>query len=143
MHCISFIKEKCIQCHGCETACKSWRAVETGVALRKVGNVWLGAYPNVRSEPVMIACTHCEDPACVEACPTGAIEKRKEDGVVVVNQDACTGCRSCFDACPIHAPQFVSDGTMQICDLCLDHIDFDSEAPPCVVTCPTRALQFG
>jgi anaerobic dimethyl sulfoxide reductase subunit B len=140
---ISFVKEKCIQCHGCEVACKSWRDVESGLAWRRVYNIWLGSYPSVKSASVSTGCMHCADPACIEACPEGAIEKRDADGVVVVNSEACTGCRACFEVCPFKVPEFGLDGKMQKCDLCVDAIDMSLENPPCVATCPTRALCFG
>ncbi|OGP54162.1 MAG: hypothetical protein A2Y65_00285 [Deltaproteobacteria bacterium RBG_13_52_11] len=140
---ISFLKEKCIQCHGCEVACKSWRGVESGVRWRRVDNIWHGSYPMVTSASASIACMHCVEPACVEVCPEGAIEKRALDGIVVVDSDACSGCQVCLDACPFEVPQFGVDGKMQKCDLCISAIDMDSETPPCVATCPTKALLFG
>jgi DMSO reductase family type II enzyme iron-sulfur subunit len=45
-------------------------------------------------------CNHCTHPACLEACPRGAIAKRREDGIVLVDQDACHGYRFCVEACP-------------------------------------------
>jgi anaerobic dimethyl sulfoxide reductase subunit B (iron-sulfur subunit) len=86
---------------------------------------------------------HCIEPACVAACPESAIEKRAEDGIVIVDRDACTGCQACLDACPFGVPQFGVDGKMQKCDLCIGAIDMDIESPPCVATCPTKALFFG
>ena len=140
---ISFLKEKCVQCHGCEIACKSWRGVESGVRWRRVDNIWHGTYPNVKSTSASIGCMHCADPACIAVCPEDAIEKRPGDGIVVVDKDACSGCQDCFEACPFNVPQFGADGTMQKCDLCLTEIDVNSESPPCVTTCPTQALVFG
>ena len=142
-HGISFLKEKCIQCHGCEIACKSWRGVESGVRWRRVDNIWHGTYPKVKSTSASIGCMHCADPACIEVCPEDAIEKRAQDGIVVVDSDACSGCQDCLEACPFNVPQFGVDGTMQKCDLCLDAIDVNSESPSCVTTCPTQALVFG
>jgi anaerobic dimethyl sulfoxide reductase subunit B (iron-sulfur subunit) len=139
---IRFLKERCVQCHGCEIACKSWRGVESGVRWRRVDNIWHGTYPNVKSSSASIGCMHCADPACISVCPEDAIIKRP-DGIVVVDKDACTGCQACFEACPFDVPQFGADGTMQKCDLCLDAIDANSETPPCVTTCPTQALVFG
>ena len=140
---ISFLKERCIQCHGCEVACKSWRGIETGVRWRRVENIWHGSYPQAKSTSVSIACMHCVEPPCVGVCPEAAIEKRAEDGIVIVDRDACSGCGVCLDACPFEVPQFGVDGKMQKCDLCASVIDRDAESPPCVATCPTKALLFG
>jgi anaerobic dimethyl sulfoxide reductase subunit B len=139
---ISFRKERCVQCHACELACKSWRNVEPGVKWRRVDNIWDGSYPEVRSYSVSVACVHCAKPACVEACSAGAIEKRVQDGTVVVDKEKCTGCRVCFDACPYGAPQFGADTKMQKCDLCIGEKDLPAGIPPCVATCPTEALLF-
>ena len=81
-------------------------------------------------------------PACIAACPTGAITKRAEDGIVVVDASVCNGCRECADACPYGAPQFGADGKMQKCNLCLDRLQAGKE-PACVATCPGEALGCG
>jgi Fe-S-cluster-containing dehydrogenase component len=82
---------------------------------------------------------HCGKPICIEACPTGAISKRSEDGIVVVDRHKCDGCRDCFSACPYGVPQFGDDGIMQMCDFCTG-INIE---PACVACCPTEALRFG
>jgi anaerobic dimethyl sulfoxide reductase subunit B (iron-sulfur subunit) len=85
---------------------------------------------------------HCIDPECIKACPEEAIEKHS-DGIVVVDIERCTGCEMCLEVCPFGIPQFGSDGKMQKCDMCINEIDYKTETPPCVNTCPTTALQFG
>jgi anaerobic dimethyl sulfoxide reductase subunit B (iron-sulfur subunit) len=82
---------------------------------------------------------HCGKPACEAVCPTGAISKRAEDGIVVVDRDKCNGCQECSSACPFNVPQFGSDGTMQKCDFCLGR----GEEPACVAHCLTEALNYG
>jgi anaerobic dimethyl sulfoxide reductase subunit B (iron-sulfur subunit) len=82
---------------------------------------------------------HCGQPACETVCPTGAISKRVEDGIVVVDRDKCNGCQECFSACPYDVPQFGSDGTMQKCDFCLGQ----GGEPACVAHCLTEALNYG
>ena len=134
-----FHQDSCIQCHGCEMACKMWRKTEPGVAWRRVLNIWEGRYPQAACASLSLSCLHCAEPACAGACPTGAITKRHIDGAVLVDQSLCIGCRACLDACPYGVPQFGTDGLMQKCDLCVSEAD-GRLMPPCAATCPTGAL---
>lgn len=135
---IAFDQERCTQCFGCQTACKTWIGLPYGVLNRRVINLWQGQYPNIKSGSLSLSCLHCVTPACAEVCPVEAIEKRSEDGLVQVNGELCIGCRSCADACQYGIPQFTEDDTMIKCDLCLDLEQLES--PPCVATCPGEAL---
>jgi Fe-S-cluster-containing dehydrogenase component len=95
------------------------------------------------------SCLHCETPACVTVCPTGASYKRAEDGIVLVDEDKCIGCQLCAWACPYGAREFSAQrGVMQKCTLCVDRIynetlDEADRQPACVMACPTRARHFG
>jgi Fe-S-cluster-containing dehydrogenase component len=95
------------------------------------------------------SCLHCETPACVTVCPTGASYKRAEDGIVLVDEDKCIGCQLCAWACPYGAREISpARGTMQKCTLCVDRIynqtlDEADRQPACVMACPTRARHFG
>ena len=139
---ISFNQDNCIQCYGCEVACKNWRSVELGVAWRRVKPVWIGNYPRLKNTTVSIACMHCENPVCAQTCPESAITKTPENGIVAVDRDKCIGCRTCLEVCPFQAPQFGKDGKMQKCDMCVNTIDQNADKPPCVKTCPAEALLF-
>jgi anaerobic dimethyl sulfoxide reductase subunit B (iron-sulfur subunit) len=130
---------RCIQCRTCELACKSTHDTEPGVRWRRVIETWGGNYPNVTRTFFSLACMHCEKPACVAVCPTGAIHKRVEDGIVVVDRDKCNGCQDCFPACPYGVPQFGKDGKMQKCDFCTGI----GSGPACAVSCPAEALYSG
>jgi anaerobic dimethyl sulfoxide reductase subunit B (iron-sulfur subunit) len=138
---IWFDPEKCTQCYGCEVACRSWRALDRGVRFRKVLNVWRGDFPRVKNHSVAMGCLHCVEPACVAACPEEAIHKRETDGLVRVDEGLCIGCQACWDACLYKIPQFGPKGTMQKCDLCFDQVGRE-EGPPCVATCPGKALSL-
>jgi anaerobic dimethyl sulfoxide reductase subunit B len=135
-----YVKENCLQCHGCEVACKSWRNIELDVKWRRVKNIWVGTYPNVSCQSVSVSCMHCVEPACVDACPQKAIRKRPEDGIVVVDRETCIGCKACGQACPFGVPQYGQDNKMQKCDMCASERNSDMIDPPCVMTCPTQAL---
>lgn len=95
------------------------------------------------------SCLHCETPECVTVCPTGASYKRAEDGIVLVDEDKCIGCKLCSWACPYGAREYSEQrGVMQKCTLCVDRIyneSFDEidRQPACVMACPTRARHFG
>ncbi len=95
------------------------------------------------------SCLHCEEPACVTVCPTGASYKRAEDGIVLVDEDKCIGCKLCSWACPYGAREYSEvEGVMKKCTLCIDriyneHLDEAERQPACVQACPTRARHFG
>ncbi|GGZ70136.1 hypothetical protein GCM10008101_25480 [Lysobacter xinjiangensis] len=95
------------------------------------------------------SCLHCEEPACVTVCPTGASYKRAEDGIVLVDESRCIGCKLCSWACPYGAREYSSvEGVMKKCTLCIDRIYNENlpeaeRQPACVQACPTRARHFG
>ena len=123
--------EKCIGCKSCVLACSFAKEQEYSLDGARLGVVWirpLGLY-------VTVVCQQCEEPLCQEVCPQGAIHTR-EDGVKVVDQDRCIGCRACLAACPFGAPLFHSaTGKMVKCDLCDGN-------PACVEVCPEQAITF-
>ena len=106
---------------------------------------------NVSSRTVYFpkSCLHCEEAPCVTVCPTGASYKRTEDGIVLVDEDMCIGCKLCSWACPYGAREFDADvGVMKKCTLCVDRIYNDNipeqdRVPACVATCPASARHFG
>ena len=138
----TFNNEKCIQCYGCEVACKTSRGLELGVHWRSVKNIWLGRYPEVRNTSASVACMHCAEPVCVDACPVGAIKKRAKDGIVVVDRGKCIGCKTCLEECSYGAPAFGADEKMQKCDLCFDRL-LKGKKTVCVDSCPMFALDSG
>jgi anaerobic dimethyl sulfoxide reductase subunit B (iron-sulfur subunit) len=134
--------ERCVDCRACVVACKSYNNIELGVMWRRVRSSWKGSYPAVTFTSHSMSCNHCANPACSKVCPAGAISKRAEDGIVVVDKAKCVGCGACGKACPYGAPQYGKTKLMQKCNLCLDRVSAGKQ-PACVATCPAGALTFG
>ena len=143
-----FDQTKCTGCFTCIVACKDWNDVPAGPASwRRVTTIEKGTYPDLFTAYLTTSCYHCSKPDCIKACPAGAIRKREEDGVVVVDSEICLGrdsCGMCYDACLYNAPQFGTEenARMQKCDFCLDRLE-DGKQPVCVESCPMRALDAG
>ena len=133
---------RCIGCHGCSVACKAEFDVPLGVTRSWVEYVEKGTYPNVSRSFLPRLCNHCDEPTCVDVCPTNATYKRA-DGIVVVDEDVCIGCKYCILACPYDA-RFVNPvtGNADKCDFCQHRVAKGIE-PACVETCIGRARIFG
>ena len=143
-----FDQTRCTGCQACVLACKDWHDTPAGpsrwirVTAREEGK-----FPRPAVSFLFHTCYHCVEPACVSACPQGAISKREEDGIVTVRADRCVGkkaCGLCFEACSYNAPQFQAEpgSPMEKCDLCLERWE-EGRKPICVESCPARALDAG
>jgi Fe-S-cluster-containing dehydrogenase component len=156
--------DTCVGCHACAVACKSWNsgghsapltdldpygADPTGVWFNRVHSFEAGEEERGRTVHFPRSCLHCDEPACVTVCPTGASYKRAEDGIVLVNPDTCIGCKLCSWACPYGAREYDEhEGVMKKCTLCIDRIENltlpeAERVPACVSTCPAQARHFG
>lgn len=154
----------CVGCHACAVSCKEWNTQGYSAPLNDEDaygadphGSWLNrihAYEaDIEGERSTVhfprSCLHCEEPACVTVCPTGASYKREEDGIVLVNPDTCIGCKLCSWACPYGAREYdYSHGVMKKCTLCVDRIYNENleevdRVPACVKACPTGARAFG
>lgn len=145
-----FDSSSCSGCKTCQVACKDKHGLEKGLLWRRVyevsggdwlpmGDAWLG---NVFAYNISIACNHCRQPICQENCSAGAIYKR-DDGIVLIDEDKCIGCGHCSLTCPYDAPQYDEKAEkMTKCTFCYDYID-QGKPPACVAACPMRALEFG
>ncbi len=132
----------CIGCKACEVHCKDKNDPGEGAFYCKMMEVESDSGSVPSREFVYMACFHCEKPWCVDACPTGAMQRRDKDGIVFVQDSLCVGCKACIVACPWGVPQWnASTGKVGKCDLCKDRIDVGLE-PACVTKCTTNCLTF-
>jgi DMSO reductase iron-sulfur subunit len=132
---------KCIGCHACYVACKAENRTPLRTDWRQVIMRERGTFPTVKREFISLSCNHCDQPACLKSCPVNAISKRA-DGIVLIDQDRCIGCRYCVFACPYGAPRIDTDtGKVSKCTMCVHRIDAGLR-PACEATCLTGAITF-
>ena len=156
--------DTCVGCHACAVNCKEWNTGGEGAPLSdqdpyggEPSGTWLNrihAFETVPEEgPAKVvhfprSCLHCDNAPCVTVCPTGASYKRCEDGIVLVNEDACIGCGLCAWACPYGAREMdAEEKVMKKCTMCVDRIynenlPEEDRVPACVRTCPAGARHF-
>ncbi len=116
--------ELCWGCRTCEVACKQEHHAPDGIrfiAIKEDG-------PRMIEDKLAFVyhvnvCRHCEAPECVDACPEEAIVKR-DDGIVVLDEQICSGCQLCIDACPYDAIAFnTAKDIAQKCNMCHERVD--------------------
>ena len=117
-------EERCWGCKTCEVACKQEEEAPDGVNLI---SVWEDGPRMIDGKLDFVyrvrVCRHCDDPDCLEACPEEAITKR-DDGIVILDVEKCSGCQLCIDACPYNAIAFDEEnGVARKCNLCYQRID--------------------
>ncbi len=99
---------RCVGCYGCVVKCKEEHFLPPGMTWGKLLVSETGTFPNVTKHTYPVLCNHCKEPACIEACPTQATQKR-EDGIVWVDQQKCIGCKHCVTACAYQVRTFHTD----------------------------------
>lgn len=154
---------RCIGCRRCEAACNKVNKLpkpkipfDDKSVFEKKRRTDARAYTVVNryantlrlGEPVYrkVQCMHCNEPACVSACPVGAMKKTPE-GPVIWNHNVCIGCRYCMNACPFYIPAFEYDNPfapkIQKCFMCYQQRIKKGMIPGCAAACPMEALTFG
>lgn len=133
----------CVGCNTCEIACKQEHDLPVGVR-------WMRVYADSPREIegklqlryLVTHCMHCSQPPCKDVCPVDAISKR-DDGIVVFDDELCIGCKDCIEACPLGVVQFDNEKEVaQKCDLCADRLNRGLQ-PACVNACPSHCIYFG
>ena len=138
----------------CQIACKDEHVANDWTPYAKpqpdTGQFWIGItelvrgqVPKVKVTYIPKMCHHCDDAPCMADCKPEAIYKR-DDGLVIIDPEKCTGCKLCKDACP-HDAIFFNEhlNIAQKCTGCAHLLDNDEEweVPRCVDQCPTDALR--
>lgn len=153
MNSVIFLKEKCLSCHQCEMAC----AVQHSIS----GNIYSAISepipPQSRifvesdySDAVSVPnkCRHCNPAPCINSCPSGALNRDNDSGVVLLDENKCISCRNCLINCPFGVITFrksnkCNNGRVVSikCDECIERTR-QSKLPACVDACKSGALQF-
>lgn len=133
----------CVGCFACVIACKQENNLLAGLRYININiDETIDVEGKLRLNFVAFHCMHCDEPACIASCPEEAIAKRG-DGIVLVDENKCTGCGLCMEACPLDVIQIdPRSGTAAKCHMCLHRIEGGLE-PSCVVHCFTNAIKFG
>ncbi|MBI3615154.1 MAG: 4Fe-4S dicluster domain-containing protein [Candidatus Omnitrophica bacterium] len=153
------------KCDGCRKCTQACQAMHFTPAPRE----WIKVY-QMQDSPTAAPywfpkpCFQCDNPPCTKVCPVDATFKR-QDGIVLVDNERCIGCRFCMAACPYTArffnwgnPSHTSEelatpyspeygfprrmGTVEKCDFC-PHLAREGKLPPCASVCPMGAIYFG
>jgi tetrathionate reductase subunit B len=135
---------RCIDCRACLVAC----SVENHVPMSNT-RIWVqdlgirGEYPALQRAFVPYNCMHCDHPPCTEVCVSGATYKDPNNGLVLVDQEACIGCGFCVDACPYQVRYLDKErGVVDKCNACAQRLE-RGISPACVSTCVGKSRLFG
>ena len=126
--------EKCIGCVVCEYACSMTNEEAFNPTKSRIRALRMGPLNNMA-----VTCRHCENPACVAACPKQALSQDEETGIIIVDENLCVGCDWCVSACDLGAMMMHPEKKIVFtCNNCKDQPD----GPQCVKWCPEEALEL-
>ena len=137
--------DRCSGCDSCVAACKMENQMNLGVVRNHVSAVGpVGTFPDIEMYWLPMQCQQCENPGCIEVCPTGASYRDEETGIVLVNAEDCIGCESCLTGCPYGVRQLnPKTNTIEKCTLCFQRKNDENWVPACVHNCCCGARTFG
>ena len=150
-------RDKCIGCYSCTVACKLEHHLPPHpvqppegepkgpelIRVVEVGPQILDDEVHYYFQPIL--CLHCVEAPCIDACPTSAIYRDTETGIVLVKDVECTSCEACLEVCPYDAPYF-HDGKLHLCDLCIHRPEERRQEggyTACEAACQARVIHVG
>jgi Fe-S-cluster-containing dehydrogenase component len=140
-------KDRCIDCERCIEACRQTNNVPSygyrnAILSRKKKGV---AASKMIREFLPVLCNQCNRPPCVRVCPTKATYKDKKNGIVMVNESLCIGCKACMNSCPYNARYYSREiQAVDKCDFCYrKRLQHGETNTACAEACPADALFFG
>ncbi|NJL28332.1 MAG: 4Fe-4S dicluster domain-containing protein [Thermoanaerobaculia bacterium] len=133
---------RCVGCMDCVVACKVENDVPEGFCRDWIVEETKGSFPDLRLEIRSERCNHCDNPPCVDCCPTGASHVEDFGKLVEITPELCIGCKACLASCPYDARFIHPKGYADKCTFCIHRVK-RGEDPACVAVCPTHCMHFG
>jgi anaerobic selenocysteine-containing dehydrogenase/Fe-S-cluster-containing hydrogenase component 2 len=134
---------RCTGCYACQVTCKAEYDIPLGTFRCRVETYQSGNYPHIIKFFLPRLCNHCDNAPCIEACEEKALYKN-QDGVVIIDNDMCTGCQACYEKCPYSAIETNRcTGKAEKCDFCYTKRILNDRLPVCVESCMGKAFLFG
>ena len=135
-----FDSSRCTGCKTCELVCKDYHDLGPDILFRRIydfeGGSWEktpeGAWNKTAfNYHLAVSCNHCDSPACVENCPTGAMRKDAETGLVNADPEVCIGCGTCATVCPTCALESLNPSDAELKAACLRAVRGDEVVIAC------------
>lgn len=146
-YCLVVDLDRCSGCDSCVAACKHAHEMDLGVRRNRVTAIGpTGTFPDIEMYWLPMQCQQCENPGCIDVCPTGASYRDEQTGIVLIKQEDCIGCQNCLTGCPYSVgTRWLNPKTNTVdkCTLCIERKDDEVWTPACVHNCCTGARFFG
>lgn len=138
-------QDRCIDCERCVVACAETNGVPDYGYRTRILERHVPEAIGQKREFIPVLCNQCNNPPCVRACPTSATYKSKENGIVMMDNSRCIGCKTCVLACPYNARYWnVEKKAIDKCNFCFDtRLSKGEKLTACAAACPAGARVFG
>ncbi len=144
-YCMVIRQDRCIDCKRCMTACVATNSVPAYGWRTIILKRECAVSTDQKWEFIPILCNQCNNPPCVRTCPTTATYKDKTNGIVMMNNKKCIGCKSCIMACPYDARYYNEEKqAIDKCDFCFAaRLSRSAQNTACAEACPADVRIFG